>query len=74
MSATTNETAGNKMGFREINARYLEPGSQWAMALGIVMLCQPWSAGIHSYGVTVILAGLIGFNVFSRISKPSEGK
>jgi type IV secretory pathway VirB2 component (pilin) len=55
------------MGFKEISARYLEPASQWVMVIGIVALCQPWIAGLHSYGVTIILAGLIGFNVFSKI-------
>jgi hypothetical protein len=55
------------MGFKEISARYLEPASQWVMVIGIVALCQPWNADLHSYGVTIILIGLIGFNVFSKI-------
>jgi hypothetical protein len=55
------------MGFREISARYLEPASQWVMGIGIVALSQPWNAFLHSYGVTIILVGLIGFNVFSKI-------
>ena len=33
-------------------------------------MCQPWSLDLHSYGVTIILIGLIGFNVFSKI-KPA---
>ena len=43
----------------------------WMMVLGIVALCQPWSSTLHSYGVTIILIGLIGFNVFSKI-KPAR--
>jgi hypothetical protein len=55
------------MTFREISTKYLEPASIWVMVLGIVALCQPWNLTLHSYGVTIILLGLIGFNVFSKI-------
>ena len=55
------------MTFKETSARYLEPASIWIMVLGIVALCQPWSLGLHTYGVTIILIGLIGFNIFSKI-------
>jgi hypothetical protein len=58
------------MTFKEVSARYLEPASIWIMVIGIVALCQPWSMGLHSYGVTIILIGLIGFNVFSKIKPP----
>jgi len=57
------------MSFRAINQKYLEPGSQVLMVLGIVALCQPWSLLLHSYGVTIILIGLIGFNVTSKIPR-----
>ena len=60
------------MSFRAINERYLEPGSQILMVLGIVALCQPWNMLLHTYGVTIILIGLIGFNVTSKI--PREEK
>jgi hypothetical protein len=62
------------MTFREISAKYLEPGSQWLMIFGIVALCQPWSDFLHRYGVTMILIGLIGFNVFSKIKPRSQGQ
>ena len=62
------------MGFREISQKYLEPGSQWLMIVGIVALCQPWNDFLHRYGVTMILVGLIGFNVFSKIKPRAEGK
>jgi hypothetical protein len=58
------------MGFKEISSRYLEPLFQWLMIIGIIALCQPWSMGLHSYGVTIILIGLVGFSVFSKI-KPA---
>ena len=55
------------MNFRELSARILEPASIWVMVLGIVALCQPWFFTLHSYGITITLIGLIGFNVFSKI-------
>jgi type IV secretory pathway VirB2 component (pilin) len=58
------------MAFKEISSRFLEPLFQWMMIVGIIALCQPWSIGLHSYGVTIILVGLIGFSVFSKI-KPA---
>ncbi|ESW67377.1 MULTISPECIES: hypothetical protein [unclassified Mesorhizobium] len=59
------------MSFRAINQKYLEPGSQVLMVLGINALCQPWNLLLHSYGVTIILIGLIGFNITSKIA-PAE--
>jgi hypothetical protein len=58
------------MTFRETNQNFLLPGSQVAMVFGIIALCQPWFSLLHSYGVTIILAGLIGFNIFSKIKPP----
>jgi hypothetical protein len=55
------------------NARKLELLSMWVMILGVIALCQPWNLFLHSYGATVILAGLILFNIFSRI-KPPQAK
>ena len=52
------------------NARKLELLSMWVMILGVIALCQPWSLFLHSYGATIILAGLIMFNIFSRIKSP----
>jgi len=56
-----------RMSFREISAKYLEPFSMFLMILGIVALCQPWIEVLHRYGVTIILVGLVGFSVFSKI-------
>ena len=42
----------------------------WVMVFGVVALCQPWALILHSYGATIILAGLILFNIFSRIKPP----
>ena len=60
------------MTFVERSVKYYEPASIWAMVLGIVALCQPWNLWLHSYGVTIILLGLIGFNVFSKFKPPAN--
>jgi hypothetical protein len=59
-----------RMTFPEMSQRFLEPASIWIMVAGIVALCQPLSLALHSYGVAIILVGLIGFNVFSKIKPP----
>ena len=59
--------------FREISVKYLEPASIWLMVLGIISLCQPFNLTLHSYGVTIILGGLIAFNIFSKIKPPASG-
>jgi hypothetical protein len=58
------------MNVREFNQRFLEPGSQWAMVLGIVFLCQPWFVVLHQYSVTLMLIGIIAFNVAVHIPRP----
>ena len=55
------------MTFREINARFLVPLAQALMILGIIALCQPWSLGLHRYGLTITLVGLVGFMVATKI-------
>jgi hypothetical protein len=52
------------------HARRLESASMALMVLGIVALCQPWSLVLHQYSVAIIIAGLVAFNVFSRIKTP----
>jgi hypothetical protein len=51
-------------------ARKLELFSMLVMIFGVIALCQPWNLFLHSYGATVTLAGLIMFNIFSRIKSP----
>lgn len=62
------------MSFREINARYLEPGAMWLMILGIIALCQPWNFLLHRYGVTITLIGLAAFIITSHIGPGSIGR
>ena len=61
------------MDFREMSVKYFEPASIWIMVIGIIALCQPINMTLHSYGVTIILIGLVGFNIFSKI-KPLPSK
>jgi hypothetical protein len=60
------------MSFRDLSARVLEPISIGVMVIGIVAVSQPWSLTLHSYGITITLIGLIGFNVFSKIKPASN--
>ena len=62
------------MNIRVFNQRFLEPGSQWLMILGIVFLCQPWIEILHQYSVTVMLIGLVGFNIAVHIPAPEGPK
>lgn len=52
------------------HARVLEFASMVLMLFGIVALCQPWNLFLHRYSVLMIIAGLVAFNVFSRIKSP----
>ena len=56
------------------HARRFESASMAAMMLGIVALCQPWSLVLHQYSVAIIIAGLVAFNVFSRIKTPGDAE
>jgi len=63
------------MNFRELSARVFEPASMYTMIVGIVALCQPWVEVLHRYGVAIMLLGLIGFSVFSKIKPiPKEDR
>ena len=53
-------------------ARKLEFLSMLVMIFGVTALCQPWNLFLHSYGPTIILVGLILFNIFSRIGPPKS--
>lgn len=61
------------MTFKEMSAKIFEPVSQWIMVLGIIALCQPWVELLHRYGATIILVGLIGFSIFTKI-RPAAAK
>jgi predicted membrane metal-binding protein len=52
-------------------ARKLELLSMLVMIFGVIALCQPWDLFLHSYGATIILVGLIMFNIFSRLKSSS---
>ncbi len=60
------------MNLRVFNQRFLEPGSMLLMILGIIFLCQPWIEVLHQYSVTVMLIGLVGFNVAVHIPAPEK--
>ncbi|WP_372528775.1 hypothetical protein [Piscinibacter sp.] len=37
------------------------------IGLGLVMLMQPWSIDVYSYGFTVLLAGVIGYSIAGHL-------
>jgi hypothetical protein len=60
------------MNLRVFNQKFLEPGSMTLMILGIIFLCQPWIEVLHQYSVTIMLIGLVGFNVAVHIPAPEK--
>jgi hypothetical protein len=60
------------MSFRQINHRWLHPFFQGLMIFGIIALCQPWNLFLHRYGVLMILIGLVGFMITSKIPPPEK--
>jgi len=62
------------MTFKEMSVKVFEPVSQGLMIFGIIALCQPWVEVLHRYGATIILVGLIGFLVFTKIRPPAKAE
>jgi hypothetical protein len=60
------------MSFRAINERCLDPAAQYLMIFGIIALCQPWNMFLHRYGLTILLIGLVGFMITTKV--PREEK
>jgi hypothetical protein len=57
---------------RTIITRYLrrtpcERATAALIGLGLVMLMQPWSIDVFSYGFTVLLAGVVGFSIAGKL-------
>jgi hypothetical protein len=49
--------------FNILKRKYLEPTFMVIMLLGIIALCQPLSFFLYRYGFTILLTGLVGFNI-----------
>ena len=49
-----------------------EQATAGLIGLGLVMLMQPWSIDVYSYGFTVLLAGVVGYSVAGKL--PEGGK
>ena len=39
------------------------------IGLGLVMLMQPWSIEVYSYGFTVLLAGVVGYSIAGKLPR-----
>ncbi|HMC15036.1 MAG TPA: hypothetical protein VKI18_05360 [Albitalea sp.] len=46
-----------------------ERSSEGLIGLGLVMLMQPWSIDVYSYGFTVLLAGVVGYSIAGKLPK-----
>ena len=46
-----------------LTRKYIEPTFMVMMLLGIGALCQPLSFFLYRYGFTILLTGLVGFNI-----------
>jgi hypothetical protein len=46
-----------------LTRKYVEPIFMVTMLLGIVAICQPLSFFLYRYGFTILLTGLVGFNI-----------
>lgn len=44
-----------------------EAGTMVLIALGLVMLMQPFSLDVYSYGFVVLLAGVLGYSVAGKL-------
>lgn len=49
--------------FNMLTRKYIEPIFMVIMLFGIVALCQPLSFFLYRYGLTILLTGLVGFNI-----------
>lgn len=49
--------------FNRLTRKYIEPIFMVIMLFGIVALCQPLSFFLYRYGLTILLTGLVGFNI-----------
>jgi len=56
-----------RAGSRWLNKAAWEHCSEGLIGLGMVMLMQPWSIDVYSYGFTVMLAGVIGYSIAGQL-------
>ena len=50
-----------------MSQKVVERVSMTLMIADIIFLCQPWVEVLHVYSVTIMLLGLIGFNVAAHM-------
>jgi hypothetical protein len=69
MSADKNSTSTTRTHLRWSSQRLWEPVSCALIAIGLIMLMQPWSIQIYGYSFTVLLLGVVGFTVAGKLPK-----
>ena len=50
---------------------FLEPLAMWSMIAGIVFLCQPWIMFLYRNGLTILLFGILYWNIAGNM-KPGK--
>jgi hypothetical protein len=69
MSADKKSPLVPRASLRWNSQRLWEPVSCALIAIGLIMLMQPWSIQIYGYSFTVLLLGVVGFTVASKLPK-----
>jgi hypothetical protein len=69
MSTQKNLSITTRPKLRWFSQRIWEPISCVLIALGLFMLMQPWSISIYGYSFTVLLLGVVGFTIASKLPK-----
>jgi hypothetical protein len=69
MSTDKNLISTSRIHLRWNSQRLWEPTSCALIAIGLIMLMQPWSIQIYGYSFTVLLLGVVGFTVAGKLPK-----
>jgi hypothetical protein len=69
MSTDKNLISTSHTHLRWNSQRLWEPVSCVLIAIGLIMLMQPWSIQIYGYSFTVLLLGVVGFTLASKLPK-----
>jgi hypothetical protein len=66
---TTLKTPTERPPLRWFSQQLWEPASCLLIAAGLIMLMQPWSIEIFGYGFPVLLVGVLGFTIATKLPK-----
>ena len=52
---------------------FLEPMAMWSMIAGIAFICQPWMQFLYRIGLTVLIFGLLFWNIAVNMNPKNGG-